>query len=312
MKTRIRLGTRGSELALWQTEWVRRRLQEHFPEKEFEVVTIKTTGDKILDAPLAKIGDKGLFTKELDRALLDGRIDLAVHSMKDVPTEYPSELLIAAVTERWDPRDVLISRQGKRLAELPLHAVVATGSVRRKAQLLHLRPDFRIVDIRGNLNTRLRKFDQADWDALVLAAAGVERLGWSRRITQKLPLEQMLPAVGQGCFAVMIHRENKEVWEMVQVIHHPEVAAAVFAERALLRVLEGGCQVPLGAYGTVQEGRIHLRASLLSLDGRKYFYDEVRFPVSRAEDAGRALAEKLLTAGAREVLEEIKRQGAET
>ncbi len=309
MKKRVRMGTRGSQLALWQTDWVRKKLQQHFPDREFEVVTIKTTGDKILDAPLAKIGDKGLFTKELDRALLEGRIDLAVHSMKDVPTEYPAELLIAAVTERWDIRDVLISRRGLTLAELPLNANVATGSVRRKAQLLHLRPDFRIVDLRGNLNTRFRKFDEADWDAMVLAAAGVERLGLAHRITQKLPLEQMLPAVGQGCFAVMIHRENKAVWEMLQVIHRPDVAAAVFAERALLRVLEGGCQVPLGAYGVVQNERLHLRACLLSLEGRKFFYDEVHFPSARAEDAGKALAEKLLAAGAREVLEEIKQQG---
>jgi hydroxymethylbilane synthase len=303
----VRLGTRGSELALWQTRWVKERLKQNFPDVEFETVVIKTTGDKNLDSPLAQIGDKGLFTKELDISLLNGDIELAVHSMKDVPTEFHEDLTIAAVTERWNVSDVLISRSAKSIQDLPEGAVLATGSLRRKAQLLHYRPDLRIVDIRGNLNTRFRKFDEADWDGMILAAAGVERLGLGDRITQKIPTDVMLPAVGQGCFAVITRKENQEIIEMLVSIHQPEVAECVTAERALLRALEGGCQVPLGALATTDGFRLRLEGCVASLDGRKYFRDQVEFPVDEAQSAGEKLAGRLIKAGAGEVLEEIRK-----
>ncbi|GAB4374645.1 MAG: hydroxymethylbilane synthase [Calditrichia bacterium] len=306
MKHILRLGTRGSTLALWQTDWVKKRLAEKYPEVEFQTVIIKTTGDKILDSPLSRIGDKGLFTRELDQALLDGRIDLAVHSMKDVPTQYDAGLTIGAVTERWDVRDALISREGKSLDDLPEGAIIATGSLRRKAQLLHLRPDFTIVDIRGNLQTRLQKFDQSDWQGMILATAGLERLNLHERISQRIPTDIILPAVGQGCFAVMLRRNDEAVAEMLQAVHCPEVAFPVFAERALLRTIEGGCQVPLGAFGEVQNGGIMLRACIASLDGKKFVKDQISGPLGQYERLGKSLAEKLIAAGGDEILREIR------
>lgn len=306
MRKTVRLGTRGSDLALWQTNWVKQRLQQNFPKIDFEIIPLKTTGDKNLESPLSRMGDKGLFTKELDMALLENRIDLAVHSMKDVPTQFDDELTIAAVTQRWDARDALISRKNKSLDDLPDGGVVATGSVRRQAQLLHYRPDVGIVNIRGNLNTRFRKFDQSDWDAMILASAGVERLNYSSRISQKIPFEVMLPAVGQGCFAVMTRRENDEIFPLLSSIHVPEVSIAVSAERTLLRKLEGGCQIPLGALGEVVNGTVKLRACVVSLDGEKYFHDEVEFPSDKPEAAGETLAQKLIDAGAGDILREIR------
>lgn len=305
----IRLGTRGSELALWQTRWVRDRLQSLHPGLGCEIVTLKTTGDKILDAPLAKIGDKGLFTKELDRALLANTIDLAVHSMKDVPTEIPAELAIAAVTERWDVRDVLISRDDRQLDELPGGAKIATGSLRRRAQLLHYRPDWRIVDIRGNLNTRFRKFDASDWDGMILALAGVERLGLQQRISQKLPTEVMLPAVGQGAFAIITRASDRSIRELLRPLHHGPSALAIAAERALLSATEGGCQVPLGALGLVENGRIRLRGCIASLDGRRYVSDEVSGEAADPAAVGRLLADRLLKAGGADILREIRENG---
>jgi hydroxymethylbilane synthase len=306
MKRKILLGTRGSALALWQTNWVKNRLGEKFSDLELETVVVKTTGDKILDSPLSKIGDKGLFTKELDLSLLSGKTDIAVHSMKDVPTEFDEKLVIGAITERWDVQDVLISREGLHLSELTEGARIATGSLRRRAQLLHFRPDFRIIDIRGNLNTRFKKFDEADWDGMILAMAGVVRLNLHQRITQNIPLEVMLPAVGQGCFAVMCRRDNRHVLDLLKEIHRPQVATAVLAERALLRAVEGGCQVPLGAFGQIEDETLRLEGCIASLDGKQYFRDEVTFPANQPEEAGKALADKLLGAGADKVLGEIR------
>ena len=307
MKKVVRLGTRGSELALWQTEWVKSKLSGEFPDVEFDILVIQTTGDKILDSPLSKIGDKGFFTKELDRALLDDQIDIAVHSMKDVPTQYDENLAIASVTERWDARDALISPSGKLLDELPNGAVVATGSLRRRSQLLHYRQDLQIVDIRGNINTRLRKLDQSSWDALILASAGIERLNLHTRITQKIPVEIMLPAVGQGCLAVMTKKSNMEIINMLAVIHQPLVVCAIFAERAFLRTLEGGCQVPVGALGETDGNSGKLKGCVASLDGSNYFSDEVQFSFDEPDEAGVELAERLIRAGAKEVLEEIRK-----
>jgi len=305
---KVRLGTRGSELALWQTNWVKKRLAEIYPELEFETIVIKTTGDKILDSPLSRIGDKGLFTKELDHALLADQIDLAVHSMKDVPTEIPSDIIIAAVTERWDVHDVLISRNQLKLDELPVGATIATGSLRRRAQLLRYRPDFQIVNIRGNLYTRFRKFDLSDWDAMVLALAGVERLNLHSRITQKIPLKIVLPAVGQGALAVVIRKDNHKIKSLLAPIHQTATAKAIRAERALLRAVEGGCQVPLGALGKSNGRYIRLQGCLVSLDGKQYVYDETVGDIKRPEQIGEKLAQKLLQSGGREILKEIRKQ----
>ncbi|GAB4330308.1 MAG: hydroxymethylbilane synthase [Calditrichia bacterium] len=306
MKRRVVIGTRGSELALYQTNWVRDRLMKLYPEVEFLVEKIKTTGDIILDSPLSKIGDKGLFTKELDRALLDGRIDFAVHSMKDVPTQFDERLAIIAVTDRWDVRDAFLSRDGTQLSQLPEGAVVATGSLRRRAQLLHYRPDLRIVDIRGNVNTRLKKFDESNWHGMILACAGLERLNFHDRITEKIGFDIMLPAVGQGCFAVMGRRDDAETAELLQPLNRPLTAAAVTAERELLRVLEGGCQVPLGAYAYVEKEEVVLEGCVADLDGKRCYRGSARAELDFAADAGRELAEKLIKMGADQILEEIR------
>jgi len=282
----IRLGTRGSELALYQTYWVEERLKKYFPDTSTEIVVIKTTGDKILDSPLSRIGDKGLFTRELDRALIEKEIDLAVHSMKDVPTQFDDRLTIAAVTERWDVRDAFIARSVKHLRELPDGATVATGSLRRKAQLLHFRPDLKIIDIRGNVNTRLKKFDASNWDAMILACAGLERLNLQNRIKEKIDVDIILPAVGQGCFAVMSRKNDQKVLKIARVLNRPEVEVAVKAERALLKTIEGGCQVPLGALGRVENQHIRLKGCIASLDGKKYFIDEAVSSLLEPEEAG--------------------------
>lgn len=306
MKKNINIGTRDSQLALWQTDWVKERLQKRLPEIRFETQMIKTTGDRVLDIPLAQIGEKALFTKELDIALLRGEIDLAVHSLKDLPTQIPEGLTIAAVTERWDVRDALISRNGRGLKDLPTDATIATGSLRRTAQLLHFRPDFQIVDLRGNLNTRFRKFDERDWDAMILAVAGIERLGWQQRISEKIPLEIMLPAVGQGSFAVVCREDDFPTRKIVQTVNDPAAETAATAERAFLRTLEGGCQVPIGAYARVENRALHLAGCVCSLDGREMFRSFLTGNIEEAEKLGITLAEKLLKMGAGEILEEIK------
>jgi len=306
MNRTIKLGTRGSQLALWQTEWVAEQLKQLFPKISFEIQTLKTKGDKILDVPLAKIGDKGLFTKELDRALLNEEIDMAVHSLKDVPTAIPEGLIIAAVTQRWDARDALISRSGK-FADLPDGAKVATGSLRRKAQLLHVRPDLKMVDLRGNLNTRFRKFDESDWDAMILAVAGIERLRWQERITEKIDFSLILPAVGQGSFAIICREEDWEMRELLIPINHPASATAANAERALLRTLEGGCQIPIGAYAHIVDGKLLLDACIASLDGKKLIRDQLSGNPEDSREIGVALAHRLLENGGMEILQEIIR-----
>ena len=304
----IRIGTRGSELALWQTRHVKSRLEELHPSLEVEVIQIRTLGDKILEAPLAKIGDKGLFTKELDHALLDRRVDLAVHSCKDVPTAVPEGLTIAAILEREDVRDVFIAHRDRPVSfdALPQGAMVATGSLRRKCQLLHVRPDLQIVDIRGNLNTRLQKLDDSGWHGMLLARAGVLRLGWTERITDILPLDLMLPAVGQGALAIEAREDDAELREMLRPLIHDETVCSVTAERALLRRLEGGCQVPIGACGSVDGGLLHLRAVAGSLDGTRVVRGERSGPRTEADAIGTSLAGELLAAGGEAILREIR------
>lgn len=308
MKQEIRVGSRDSALALWQTNWVLARLKEQHPGLQFKVVEIKTQGDKMLDVALSKIGDKGLFTKELELAMLRGEIDLAVHSLKDLPTTLPDGLTTGAICQREYPGDALVSRTGKNLAALPRGASIGTSSLRRGAQLLRYRPDFKLVALRGNLNTRMKKLVSQQLDAVVLAAAGLTRMGWGDQITQLIPYEICLPAVGQGAIAVEIRDGDREMTEIVGKVNHPATVAAVTAERALLRRLEGGCQVPIGTLGQVSGEQVSLQAVIASLDGTKAVRDTIDGPTGEAESLGICLAERLLDMGGKEILDQV-RQG---
>jgi len=307
---KIIIGSRGSQLALWQANYVAAFLKKRGID-QIEIKKIKTTGDKILDAPLAKIGGKGLFVKEIELALSRGEIDLAVHSMKDVPTEIPSNLKIAAILKREDPRDVLISRDNLSLFSLPLGTAIGTSSLRRKAQLLHLRPDFQMVDLRGNLDTRLRKMAEGQFEAMILSAAGIDRLGWSDRITQRIPSEVCLSAVGQGAIGIEIRKDDLEMEKVASSLDDFTTHIAILAERALMKRLEGGCQVPIGALGQIRDGKLSLQAVVASLDGKKLFRDEIRGSLDEAESLGVRLAEKLLEMGADEILREIRERAAD-
>lgn len=305
---KVRIGTRGSKLALWQTEFVRRKLSDVFPDVEFEVKVIKTKGDKILDSPLSKIGDKGIFTREIEIELLNREIDIAVHSLKDLPTKLPEGLIIGAVTEREDVRDVLISKDNLKLAELPKEAVIATGSLRRRAQLLHFRSDFKFVDLRGNIDTRFRKFDESNWDAMVLAFAGVRRMNYEGRIAELISTDIVLPAVGQGAIAIEVREDDVKIFDLVKRINHIETELATRSERALLRRLEGGCQVPIGAFAVVNDGKIKISAMISNFDGTFFVRDSIEGFVSNdVEELGFELAEKLLEQGGARILEGIKR-----
>src|SRR5665648_290678 len=251
----IYIGTRDSALAMWQAEWVKNKLTDLYPHLQFELVSMKTKGDKILDVPLSKIGDKGLFTKELEQGLLSDALDLAVHSLKDMPTLLPKGLTISTFCEREEPRDVFLSKNGMTLKELPAGAIIGTSSLRRKSQLKHYRPDFEFEDLRGNLQTRWRKLTESNMDGIVLAAAGVKRLGWEDRITEIVSDKMMLPAVGQGSIAIEIVEKRSDILELLAPLNHGETEQAVRAERALMRRLEGGCQVPIGALAHVDKGR---------------------------------------------------------
>ena len=301
------IGTRGSELALWQAEFTKQRIERMYSSVDVQLQIIKTKGDRILNQSLSKIGDKGLFTREIENALLDGRVDVAVHSLKDLPTETPAGLDIAAITKRERVNDVLISDKWASLAELPEGAVVATGSLRRMAQLKHLRPDLNIVDIRGNLNTRFKKFDASKWDAMLLAYAGVKRLGWEHRIAQIIPTNLVLPAVGQGALGIEIRENDPETLRIIRRMNHAVTHAAATAERSLLSTLEGGCQIPIGAYARSIDGKLVLDAMVADIDGSIRL--DTRGSTSnlaRAGSLGRRLGEKLLANGAREILDNIR------
>lgn len=300
----LRIGTRDSILALWQAEWVRSRLAQIYPELEITLVPVKTKGDKILDVPLARIGDKGLFTKELESFLLRSEIDLAVHSLKDLPTNLPEGLELAAYCEREEPRDVLLSKDGTKLEHLPAGAVIGTSSLRRKAQLKHYRPDLQFVDLRGNLHTRWGKLQNSEMHGIVLAAAGVKRLGWEERITQILHEDIVLSAVGQGSIALEIARERRDISHLLTQLNHMPTELAVRAERALMRKLEGGCQVPVGALAQVQSREIELRGMVASLDGSRLLH--VQVTGISPEETGERAALELLRQGAGEILAEIR------
>jgi hydroxymethylbilane synthase len=301
----IVIGTRGSPLALWQAGWVRTALQERFPGTSVELQPIKTQGDKILDVPLAKIGGKGLFVKEIEAALQDGRVDIAVHSMKDMPADLPEGLAVGAVPERENPADVLISRDGRRLMELATGSIVGTSSLRRAAQLRHRRPDLRIVPLRGNLDTRLRKLESEDLAAVVVAAAGVRRLGLKDRISEHLDPALMLPAVGQGALCIEIRRGDPHIGPMVAALDHPATHTAVSGERAFLRRLEGGCQVPIAGHGTVDGETFRLAGLVADVDGSVLIRHSMAGPARSAAALGTELAEVLLSRGADTLLAKL-------
>ena len=304
-KDRIVIGTRSSKLALWQADYVADCLQKKYPRLRVEKKLMTTKGDKILDAPLAKIGGKGLFTKELEMAMLAGEIDLAVHSLKDMPTEVPEGLVISAVTKRLDAGDALVSGKFQSLRELPLGAKVGTSSLRRKAQLLHVRPDLEIRDLRGNVNTRLKKLDEEDFDAIVLAVAGLKRLSFAHRITEILPKDILLPAVGQGALAIEAREDDGSVREMIAFLNDEGTVNCARAERAFLAKVEGGCQVPVGVYATANGEELCVEAVIASLDGKRLYRDAMHGSCKDAKEIGTALAEKLLEAGGREILHEL-------
>ena len=299
------VGTRGSRLAVWQAEWVQARLKELAPGLTVTLQRIKTSGDMILDVPLAAIGGKGLFVKEIEEALLQGEIDLAVHSMKDVPTVLPDGLDILCVPAREDPRDVLVSRDSCSLDQLPKGSRVGTSSLRRQAQLLHYRLDLRIQLLRGNLDTRLRKLQNGEYDAIVVSAAGLSRMGWSNKVTEYLPPEVSLPAIGQGALALEGRCKDRFVQALVEKLEHRPTRTAVVAERALLEQLEGGCQVPIAAHATVKGDTLIMNGLIASVDGRRLIRDTIQGPAPEAQGLGMQLAEKLLAQGGNVILNEI-------
>lgn len=309
MPEKIRIGTRSSALALWQSNFIKGRLEIKYPDTAIEIVHIKTKGDKILDSPLSKIGDKGLFTKELESALLDNRIDLAVHSLKDLTTTLPDGLTLGAVTVREDIRDVFVTHPSKNyngLEELPEGAIIATGSLRRKCQLLAFRPDLNIQDIRGNINTRIKKLEESKWDGMLLATAGLLRMGWHDRMTQVIDPKIILPAVGQGALGVETRENDRMMGELLVPLDDYNTRQSTTAERALLRRLEGGCQIPIGAWGRIADNILYLDAIAGSLDGSNVVRGKISGRPDDAAALGVTLAETLLSNGAGEILAAIR------
>jgi hydroxymethylbilane synthase len=303
----LRIATRKSALALWQAEFVKAELERFHSDLTVELVPMSTQGDIILDTPLAKIGGKGLFVKELEQAMLDGRADIAVHSMKDVPVEFPEGLELNTICEREDPRDAFVSNKYKSLDELPQGAVVGTSSLRRQCQVRALRPDLDIRDLRGNVNTRLAKLDNGDYDAIILAAAGLLRLEMPERIADFIEPETSLPANGQGAVGIECRSDDERVKALLAPLEHTETRIRVLAERAMNRRLEGGCQVPIGAYALVNGEQVHIRGLVGAVDGSEILRDEVSGSVENAEQLGIQLAEQLLAQGADKILAEVYR-----
>ena len=308
----IKIGTRGSPLALKQSTWVKKALSGRYPSLHLELVPIKTKGDKILDVPLAAVGGKGLFVKEIEEALLSGEVDLAVHSMKDMPGELPPGLVIGAVPLREDPRDVWISRDQVSFQAIPPQKKIGTSSLRRKSQLLHLRPDLQVVPLRGNLDSRIRKIESEDLEGIILAAAGLNRMGLSGLVTQILDIGLCLPAVGQGALVLEIREEDDALKEMVSCLNHQETALCTQAERSFLKRLQGGCQVPLAGHARFREGRLSLAGLIASLDGSVVIKEKMEGPAGDPEGLGLRLAEHLLDRGGREILDQVYRQEEKT
>jgi hydroxymethylbilane synthase len=304
--SRVVIGTRGSRLALWQANWVKEEIEHRYPEVPVSLKIIKTTGDKILDVPLARVGGKGLFVKEIEEALFRKEIDLAVHSMKDVPAELPEGLILAAYTRREDPRDAFVGRQpGLKLADLQEAAVVGTSSLRRQAHLGRFHPHLQTVSIRGNLETRIRKINEMHLDGVILAAAGLKRMGLSAKVTEYLPVDRFIPAVGQGVLGIEVRKDDEVTRRVVEELNDPTARRAVLAERGFLMTLEGGCQVPIAAHAAVEGETLVLRGMVASLDGKTVVEDERVGPAGEAKSIGIALAETLLARGAEEILKEV-------
>ena len=302
----IKVVSRDSALAMWQTNFVVDSLRKVTDQYEFEIVSLKTKGDKVLDVSLAKIGDKGLFTKELEDGLLSGEMDFAVHSLKDIPTVLPEGLQLSAMLTRHNPADVLISEKYDSFDALPQGAKVGTSSLRRKAQLLNKRPDLNIQDLRGNVNTRMRKLKEENFDGIILAAAGVERMESKESITEELAYDLCLPAVSQGVIAVETRSDDPEIIALVQLIHDKESEICVNAERALLRALEGGCQIPIAGHAHIEGDTVVLDGLVGSIDGKTIIRDQMRGPIELAEEIGKQLAKVLSDKGGKEILEQIR------
>jgi len=312
MEKIIKIGTRGSKLALWQANWVKSALKAEHPSLSVELEAIKTKGDKILDVPLAKVGGKGLFVKEIEDALLNGRIDLAVHSMKDMPAEIPNGLCIGAIPKRETPQDVLISREGLLLSQLKQNARIGTSSLRRTAQLLHARPDLVVLPLRGNLDTRLKKLETENFDAIILAAAGVKRLGLEHRITEYLDEKVMLPAVGQGALCIEIRENDPEVKSIIALLEHHQTRTVVLGERAFLNRLEGGCQVPIAAHGKIEKSAFTLCGLVASVDGTTVIRETLSGHKDSSEVIGVKLADRLAEMGAKTIMENLTRINRES
>jgi len=336
MKNRVKsnkilIGTRGSKLALWQAEWVKSELQKLNPDLVIKLNKIKTTGDKILDVPLAKIGGKGLFVKEIEEALLRHNADIAVHSMKDVPTDFPENLHLSVICKREDPRDAFLSQIRnlqfaiRNFRELPQGAIVGTSSLRRSCQLLNIRPDVKIKQLRGNLDTRVRKLDEGQFEAIIVAAAGVKRLGLSGRITEILPIDVSLPAIGQGAIGIECRIDDEFINNLIAPLNHPETAICVKAERSFLKRLEGGCQVPIAAYARIKRKKkisnFEFRISNLeiildglvgSISGDRIIKGHIEGSTNQAGSLGIKLAEDILSRGAQEILDEVYGRGVPT
>ncbi len=305
MKANLIIGTRQSLLALWQSNHIASLLRKQYPNCQVTLKKIVTKGDRILDVPLAQIGGKGLFTKEIETELLDGTVDLAVHSLKDMPTVLPEGLCLTAITTRANVGDAFVSNKYASFSELPQGAVLGTSSLRRKAQLLAVRPDLKIVDLRGNVDTRLRKLDEGQMDAIILAAAGLERLGHADRIREIIPTTVCLPAVGQGALAIECRSDNKEVRDMLAFLNDLPTKQATDAERAFLGLIEGGCQVPIGVHAEVENDNVKIEAVIASLDGSKVLRNNITGPAVNAADLGRKLGQQMLAEGGEQILADI-------
>jgi len=302
----LRIGTRASALALWQANWVKSELEKRYPDLEVTLTKIKTQGDKILDVPLAMVGGKGLFTKELQESMLRDETDIAVHSMKDVPTHFPEGLALRCITEREDCRDIVILRPGvSTWKELPQGARIGTSALRRKAQLLHLRPDLQMVDIRGNVETRIRKLTEDNLDAVILASAGMKRLGFASQISEYLPVDVSIPAIGQGALGLESRIDDDETNALIDFFNHDLTSWAVRGERAFLRRLEGGCQVPIACHGTVSGDQLTLTGFVSDVDGVHCLKKTISGPVDDCEKLGTSLADDLLIQGAGKILNEV-------
>jgi hydroxymethylbilane synthase len=304
----VRIATRKSALALWQANFVKAELEAAHPGLQVELVPMSTQGDKILDTPLAKIGGKGLFVKELETAMLEGLADIAVHSMKDVPVDFPEGLMLHTICQREDPRDAFVSNTYQQLTDLPQGAVVGTSSLRRQCQIKAMRPDLQIKDLRGNVNTRLAKLDAGEFDAIILASAGLIRLGFEARIASFLDVGTSLPANGQGAVGIECRSDDLVVQQLLAPLEHKETRICVLAERAMNRKLQGGCQVPIGAFAVLQQNELWLRGLVGQLDGSEILRSEIKGEATQAEQLGTQLAEQLLALGADRILDAVYRQ----